>query len=104
MTKEDGMPPPLKDDLLRQLLEPGLIYFRGIGKGVIEAQLSEFPIERIDVTTAAINHAVADSLIVVPLNANDIRLPEQFDGSVRIGPKASQVAETKSVAYSRCFR
>src|SRR5712691_1674913 len=81
-------------------MEPVLVVVCCLGKGVVIAYLCVVVIAWIRITTGTICQAVAYAVIIVPLHANDLVLPQNRENTIGIWPKTPHIAQAIDGLYS----
>jgi len=65
----------------------------GVAKGVLVADLCKMIVARVGVAALAIVKLVADRVVVVALDADDVAVAQEFEAAIRTGAKAAKIAK-----------
>ncbi len=83
---------------------PGAVVGIGVAESVVVANLGEMVVARVGVAALAIVEFVADRVVVVALNADDIVVAQQFKAAIRVGAKAAEITQAVNVINATLAR
>ena len=78
---------------LGQRTHPYTVLRVSMAKSVLVTDLSKMVVARVGIAALAVVELVADRVVIVALDADDVVLAQEFEASIRPGAKATEVAQ-----------
>jgi hypothetical protein len=86
-----------EEDALGELAEPGAVYVRSVGESVVVADLRVVVVAWVGVAALTVVQGVADAVVVVALDRDDVGVAEDFSGAIRVWTKATNVTKAEDL-------